>query len=58
VICAALKEYGMFVADNGSNWLVSGAPDERWSDDNLADLKEITADALQVVDTGEEITTE
>lgn len=55
VICAALKKYGMFVADNGSNWFVSGAPDERWSDDNLAELGEITGDALEVVDTGGEI---
>jgi hypothetical protein len=58
VICAALKKYGMFVADNGSNWFISGAPDERWSDDNLADLREIAGDALEVVDTGEETITD
>ncbi len=58
VICDALKTYGMFVADNGGNWFISGAPDDRWSDDNLADLREITADALEVVDTGEEIITD
>jgi hypothetical protein len=58
VICAALKRYGMFVADNGGNWFVSGAPDHRWSDENLADLKEITGDALEVVDTGEKIVTD
>jgi hypothetical protein len=46
------------VADNGGNWLVSGAPDERWNDDALADLKEITGDALEVVDTGEAIVTD
>jgi hypothetical protein len=57
VICAALKKYGMFVADNGGNWFVSGAPDERWNDDALADLKEITGGALEVVDTGEAIIT-
>jgi hypothetical protein len=55
VICAALKKYGMFVADNGSSWYVSGAPDSRWSDDNLGDLKSITGDAFEVVDTGEAI---
>ena len=27
VILQALKTYGMMVADNGSNWYVSGAPD-------------------------------
>ncbi len=35
VILAAMKTYGMFVADNGSNWFISGAPDPRWSDDEL-----------------------
>ncbi len=55
VICAALKKYGMFVADNGSSWYVSGAPDSRWSDDNLGDLKSITGNAFEVVDTGESI---
>ena len=35
-ILQALKTYGMFVADNGSNWYMSGAPDPRWNNDNLA----------------------
>jgi len=35
VILRAMKAYGMFVADNGSNWYVSGAPDPRWDDDEL-----------------------
>ena len=52
VICTALKRYGMFVADNGSNWYVSGAHDPRWSDDNLGDLKQVPGDAFEVVDTG------
>ncbi|HEY8767635.1 MAG TPA: hypothetical protein VIP09_10335 [Dehalococcoidia bacterium] len=55
VICTALKKYGMIVADNGSNWYVSGAPDSRWSDDHLGDLKSITGDAFEVVNTGEPI---
>ncbi len=52
VICTALKRFGMFVADNGSDWYVSGAPDDRWSDENLSDLGQITGDAFEVVDTG------
>lgn len=52
VICAGLKKYGMFVADNGSNWYVSGAPDPRWDDDALGDLKDVTGDAFEVVCTG------
>jgi len=52
VICAALKKYGMIVADNGSNWYVSGAHDSRWNDDNLGDLKRIPGSAFEVVQTG------
>jgi hypothetical protein len=55
VICAALKKYGMFVADNGTDWYLSGAPDSRWNDDALGDLKSITGNAFEVVDTGEPI---
>ena len=35
-ILQAMKTYGMFVADNGSNWFVSGAPDSRWNDSTLS----------------------
>lgn len=35
VILTALKTYGMFVADNGSSWYLTGAPDERWDNDDL-----------------------
>jgi hypothetical protein len=56
VLCAALKTYGMFVADNGSRWYVSGAPDSRWNDDALDDLKRIPGDAFEAVDTGPIIT--
>ncbi len=52
VICTALKTYGMFIADNGSDWFLSGAPDPRWSDDNLRDLRDIPGDAFEAVDTG------
>jgi hypothetical protein len=53
VICAGLKRYGLLLADNGSDWYISGAPDPRWDDDELGDLKQITGDAFEVVDTGE-----
>jgi hypothetical protein len=52
VICAGLKRHGLLLADNGSDWYLSGAPDPRWDDDALGDLKEITGDAFEVVDTG------
>jgi hypothetical protein len=53
VICAAMKKYGMFVADNGSNWYVSGAHDPRWSDENLNDLKTVPGSAFEAVQTGD-----
>jgi len=39
VILTALKTYGMFLADNGSAWYLSGAPDSRWNDTDLHDLQ-------------------
>ncbi len=35
VILTAFKRYGLILADNGSDWYVSGAPDARWDDDML-----------------------
>jgi hypothetical protein len=56
VICTALKTYGMFLADNGSNWYISGAPDPRWDDDALHDIDVIEGNAFEVIYTGEIIT--
>ena len=53
VICAALKKYGMLLADNGSAWFVSGAHDPRWNDSRLGDLKRIPGSAFEAVYTGE-----
>ena len=58
VLCTAMKTYGLIVADNGSDWYLSGAPDSRWSDDNLRDLRQITGDAFEVVDTGDDFVTD
>ena len=52
VILEALKKYGMFVADNGSDWFISGAPDPRWDDDALHELHDITGSAFEVVEMG------
>ena len=51
VILAALKHYGMIVADNGSNWYLSGAPDDHWNNDDLAQLSHIQGSNFEVVDT-------
>lgn len=40
VILQALKTYGMILADNGSDWFLSGTPDERWDNDDLRELQE------------------
>ena len=48
-IAEALKRYGMIVADNGSNWYISGSSDRRWDDENLDQLKRIPGSAFQVV---------
>jgi hypothetical protein len=52
VILQAMKAYGMFVADNGSGWFVSGAPDSRWSDSNLSTLGRVPSSAFEVVQMG------
>jgi hypothetical protein len=51
VVLKALKRYGMILADNGSPWYVTGAPDPRWNDDVLHSLHGITGADLEVVDT-------
>jgi len=49
-IAKALKQYGMMIADNGSNWFISGETNPGcWDDDNLNDLKDIPGTAFEVV---------
>jgi hypothetical protein len=50
VILTALKRYGMFVADNGGAWFVTGAPDPRWNDDDLHLLDGIHGADFEAVD--------
>jgi hypothetical protein len=51
VVLRALKRYGMIVADNGSSWYVSGAPDPRWSNSQLHALSRVDGSDFRVVDT-------
>ena len=51
IVLEALKRYGMIVADNGSDWFISGAPDPRWSNEQLRALKRVPGSAFEVVDT-------
>jgi hypothetical protein len=52
IVAQALKTYGLILADNGSPWYISGAPNPRWSDDALHQLDELTGRDFEVVDTG------
>ena len=49
VILQALKTYGMYVADNGGPFFLSGAPDPRWNDANVDLLKQIHGSDFEVV---------
>jgi hypothetical protein len=51
VVIAAMKRYGLVLADNGSPWFFQGEQDPRWPDRLVADLKRIPADAFVAVDT-------
>jgi hypothetical protein len=50
VILAALKTYGLMLADNGSSWYISGVPDDRWDNDALAELGQVTGGDFEAVD--------
>ncbi len=56
VILTCLKKYGMILADNGSDWYVSGAPDPRWNDEDLNTLKKVRGKDFEVVKLGEIVT--
>jgi len=49
-ILQALKTYGMMVADNGSNWYISGAPNDSWNNDHLVgELSQVKGSNFEVV---------
>lgn len=49
-ILRALRRYGMMLADNGSSWFLSGAPDPRWNDDELHALQQLAGADFEAVD--------
>ncbi len=49
-ILRAMKKYGIILADNGSAWYISGAPDARWNNDNLATLSRVKGSDMEAVD--------
>ncbi|MBE2199711.1 MAG: hypothetical protein IAE79_13940 [Anaerolinea sp.] len=50
VILQAFKTYGLILADNGSDWYISGVPDERWNNDILRELRQVPGSAFEAVD--------
>ncbi|MHB8241802.1 MAG: hypothetical protein ACYDHN_07400 [Solirubrobacteraceae bacterium] len=52
VVLRALKHYGLIVADNGSSWYITGAPDPRWNDEDLEQIKRVPGAAFEAVRSG------
>ena len=49
-VITTMKRYGLIVADNGSNWFFTGTSDNRWTGDQMEQLKQIPAKQFQAVD--------
>jgi hypothetical protein len=52
VVLRALKRYGLIVADNGSSWYITGAPDPRWNDEDLEQIKRVPGSAFEALQSG------
>ncbi len=55
VILTAFKRYGIILADNGSNWYITGESNEGWApymDDLVSGLRGVHGSDFEVVDTG------
>ncbi len=56
VILTAFKTYGLILADNGSDWYITGAPDDHWDNDILHQLTRIKGRDLEVVEMKDVVT--
>jgi hypothetical protein len=52
VVLAALKKYGLILADNGTNWYITGSPAAGWIDDDLQRIRNIRGRDFEVIETG------
>jgi hypothetical protein len=52
VVLEALKRFGLIVADNGSPWFITGAPDPRWDDEDLEQIKQVPGSEFEAVESG------
>ncbi len=56
VILKALQKYGMFLADNGGSWYLTGAPDPRWNDADIETMKKVKGSDFEVIRIGNIVT--
>lgn len=52
IILEGLKTFGLIVADNGSNWFITGSVDSRWDVNDLEQLKTVVGGAFEAVESG------
>ncbi len=52
VILEALKRFGLIVADNGSPWFITGAPNPGWNDEDLEQIKQVPGSEFEAVESG------
>jgi hypothetical protein len=52
IVLVALKRYGLIVADNGSPWYITGAPNPHWNDEDLEQIKRVPGSELEAVASG------
>jgi hypothetical protein len=52
VVLRGMQDYGLIVADNGSDWYFQGTVDHAWTNHLLDQLKQVPARAFQAVDAG------
>ncbi len=50
IVARAMQVYGLILADNGSPWYVTGAPDQRWDNTVLHELDVIQGSDFEAVD--------
>lgn len=52
IILTAMKKYGLILADVGSDMFITGAPHEKWDNDDLKNLLQVTLDNFEVIELG------
>ena len=52
IVLEALKRFGLIVADNGSPWFITGAPDPRFNDEDLEQIKRVPGSEFEAVESG------